>query len=165
MPRKQAPRIEFSQAKFDEICALIAAGGKKSSLRAVCELPGMPTRQTFNEWRKRSKELQEQYDNACLDRADVMFDEIVEIADECRTGTKTVTKETASGKFTETTEIDMVERAKVQIDARKWVLARMNRKKYGDRVTNELVGEGGGAVIHKVEFEIVDAAYPGPEKA
>jgi hypothetical protein len=159
MPRKQAPRVEFSQAKFDEICARIADG---ASLRDVCALDGMPNRCTFNEWRKRAPELQARYDAACVDREEVYFEQIVTIADECRVGEKRVTK--ANGDV-EVTEVDMVDRAKMQIDARKWVLARMNRKKYGDRVTNELVGEGGGAVIHKVEFEIVDAADSGPEKA
>jgi hypothetical protein len=143
MPRKQAPRVEFSQAKFDEICARIAAGGDASSLRQICAETGMPTRQTFNEWRKRTPELEAQYDRACEDRKDTFFDELIHIAD---------------------TEKDPAI-ARNRMDARKWSWARMDRARFGDRVTNELVGEGGGAVIHKVEFEIVDTADPGPEKA
>jgi len=139
-------RVEFSQAKFDEICARIAAGGEGSSLRKICQEQGMPSRDAFNEWRKRNKDLQEQYDNACLDRADVMFDEIVEIADECRVGEKRVTK--ANGDV-EVTEVDMVDRAKVQIDARKWVLARMNRKKYGDKLGVD-GGEDGSPLVVKI---------------
>ena len=34
----------------------------------------------------------------------------------------------------------------MQIDARKWVLARMNPKKYGDKFTQELTGADGGPV-------------------
>lgn len=137
----QAKRVEFSQALFDAICRRIAAGGDDSSLRKICASPGMPDRATFNDWRKRTPELQAQYDLACLDREDSYFEQIIDIADECRVGVKRTTK--ANGDV-ETVEIDMVERAKVQIDARKWSLARMNRKKYGDHVKQEHTGEGGG---------------------
>lgn len=131
MGKKGEPRgVDFSQAIFDRICSLIAEG---KSLREICAIPGMPARQTFNEWRKRTPELQKQYDLACLDREDVYFEQIIQIADECRVGEKRTTK--ANGDV-ETVEIDMVERAKVQIDARKWALKCMNRKKYGDSVTH-----------------------------
>ncbi|CAE6713029.1 hypothetical protein R75461_01148 [Paraburkholderia nemoris] len=136
----QAPRVEFSQGLFDGICKRIALGG---SLRSICAEDGMPDRATFNGWRKLTDALQTQYDQACKDREDHYFEQIVDIADECRVGIKKTTK--ANGDV-ETVEIDMVERAKVQIDARKWVLARMNRKKFGDRVTNEHVGEDGNPI-------------------
>jgi hypothetical protein len=142
MGRKGEHRgVEFSQALFDRICALLAAGG---SLRDVCALDGMPDRSTFNKWRKRTPDLQAQYDAACVDREDVYFEQIITIADECRVGEKRVTK---SNGDVEVTEIDMVERAKVQIDARKWVLARMNRKRFGDKVTQELTGADGGPIV------------------
>lgn len=120
----RAPRVEFSQRVFDEICARIAAGGDDSSLRKICAEAGMPDRRTFCDWRKRSAELQAQYDRACIDRQDTYFDELIEIAD---------------------TETDP-QRARNRIDARKWAWARMNRKKFGERVTNEHVGEEGGPI-------------------
>ena len=125
----QAPRVEFSQGLFDRICALLAVGG---SLREVCAMEDMPDRATFNKWRKLTSELQAQYDAACVDREEVYF------------GEKRVTK---SNGDVEVTEIDMVERARVQIDARKWCLARMNRKKYGDRIEAELTGKDGGPIV------------------
>jgi hypothetical protein len=146
----QAPRTEFSQALFDAICARIALG---ASLRSICAEDGMPDRKTFNGWRQRTEALQAQYDQACLDREDHYFEQIIDIADECRIGEKRVTK--ANGDV-EVTEIDMVERARVQIDARKWALARMNRKKYGDKVETELVGKNGGP-IHVVATPLDEA--------
>jgi len=123
MARKQAPRVEFSQEMFDLICALIADG---KSLRQACAGDGMPDRATFNTWRKSTPELQAKYDAACIDREEAIFDDIQDIAD---------------------SEPD-ARRAAVKIDARKWRLARMNRKKYGDRVTNEHTGEDGGPIEH-----------------
>lgn len=164
MPRaavtaKKAPAkaVEFSQELFDRICELIASGG---SVRSVCAAAGMPDRMTFNRWRKMTPALQAQYDQACLDRADVIFDEVLEIADECRVGEKRVTK--ANGDV-EVTEIDMVERARVQIDARKWVLARMNRKKYGDHVANEHSGPDGGPITTRVVRLRMDPVEELPE--
>src|SRR5699024_11757761 len=39
-----------------------------------------------------------------------------------------------------------VAKARLRVDTRKWALARMNPRKYGDKVTNELVGKDGGAI-------------------
>lgn len=117
--KKQAPRVEFSQEIFDRICALIADG---SSLRAACEKEGMPHRTSFNVWRKSKPELQAQYDRACIDREESIFDDIQYIADN---------------------EPDP-KRAKVRMEAREWCLARMNRKKYGNHITEEMTGPGGG---------------------
>lgn len=118
------PRITFTQELFDEICKKIADG---QSVREACDAKHLPDRCTFNEWRKATPELQAQYDRACLDREDSIFDDIQHIADNERDS----------------------RRAAVRIDARKWRLKNMNRKKYGDHVTEELTGPNGGPL--KVE--------------
>lgn len=109
----QAPRIEFSQALFDAICARIAGGGDENSLRAICEEKGMPDRTTVIGWSKRTPELRAQYDQAYVDRQETYFDELIHIAD---------------------TEPDP-QRARNRMEARKWAWARMNRKKFGDSMT------------------------------
>lgn len=105
------PRVEFSEALFDRICGLIADG---KSVRKACVGTGMPDRATFNSWRKRTPELQAQYDQAYKDYEDSTLQDIVHIAD---------------------TEPD-TDRAKVKIDARKWELKIRNRKRFGDNVTH-----------------------------
>jgi hypothetical protein len=80
--------------------------------------------------------LQEQYARARETQADVIFDEMIEIADTPRTGIKK--KTTASG--VEINEGDMIEHRRLQIDARKWVLGKLRPKKYGDKTTVENVG-------------------------
>jgi hypothetical protein len=149
----------FDQKLFDRICERMAEG---ESLRAICKTKDYPAKRTVLRWVASDEELQKQYAKAQMDRIDHYAEQIVDIADECRVGKKVTTK--ANGDV-ETVEVDMVERARVQIDARKWICARMNPKKYGDRVLNEHMGEGGGAVIHKVEFEIVDPQDPGSSQA
>jgi hypothetical protein len=87
------------------------AGGDKSSLRAICIEAGMPDRATFNGWRKLTPELEKQYAQAREDQKDTFFEELVEIAD---------------------TEPDP-QKARNRMDARKWVWARMDPKRFGDR--------------------------------
>lgn len=123
------PRVEFSQEIFDRICALIADG---KSVRQACTGRNMPTRKTFHEWVRLSPQLQDQYDRAFLDFEESMLDDITHIAD---------------------TEKD-VRRAAVRIDARKWTLARRNRKRFGDRVTNEVTGEGGGPIKSELTVDV-----------
>ncbi|WP_233854086.1 hypothetical protein [Paraburkholderia sp. HD33-4] len=112
MTKKGEPRAPgFTQERFDAICDLIADG---KSLREICELQGMPDRKTFNGWRKRTAELQAQYDQAYRDYEDSVLQDIVYIAD---------TEKDASI-------------AKNRMDARKWELKIRNRKKYGDSITH-----------------------------
>jgi hypothetical protein len=136
----QAPRVEFSQELFDAICEQMADG---KSLCSICRATGMPNKRTVLRWVEKSPELQAQYSLAILARADHHFEEILEIADKVRLGSKKTIK--ADGGI-EITKGDMIERARLQVDARKWVLARMNPKKYGERVTNEHTGGNGGPI-------------------
>lgn len=115
----------FSRELFDRICERMADG---ESLRAICKGKDMPNKRTVMRWIENDEALQLQYSQAQTLRAEHYFDEIVDIADSKADPQKT----------------------RVQIDARKWVLARMNPKKYGDKFTQELTGEGGGALVVKI---------------
>ncbi len=109
--KPQAPRVAFSQALFDRICELIADG---KSVREICETKGMPDRTAFNRWRKRTPELQAQYDQAYKDYEGSVLQDIVYIAD---------------------TEKDAAV-ARNRMEARKWELKVRNRKVYGDNITH-----------------------------
>jgi hypothetical protein len=77
------------------------------------------------------KGISTQYAHARELQYEAWADEILELADRCRMGVRTVTNE--DGSVT-TFTADMVDRAKLQIDARKWLLAKLNPKRYGDHV-------------------------------
>jgi hypothetical protein len=135
MTTAKRPYVEFSQALFDDICARIGEG---ASLRSICQLKTMPHKATVLGWIADNEKLQVQYALALEARAEYHFEEILDIADKVRIGTKKVSK--ADGGI-EITKADMIERARLMVDARKWVLARMNPKKYGDKFTQELTGD------------------------
>ena len=110
---------KFTQTLADNICERIANG---ESLRNICRDAAMPNQDTVHSWLNKDKEFSEQYTRARARQEDSYFEDLIEIAD---------------GVIPDAAE---VAKARVQIDARKWVLSRMNPKKYGDKVQTELSG-------------------------
>ncbi|MGJ3354654.1 ubiquitin carboxyl-hydrolase [Providencia sp. Je.9.19] len=109
----------------DDICALIADG---ESLRSVCKKKGMPNKTKIMRWLRENTDFRDQYAKAMESRADAVFEELFDIADD-------VAEEPAA-----------ISKAKLRIDTRKWALSRMSPKKYGDKITTELTGKDGGAI-------------------
>lgn len=91
---------------------------------------------TFFNWMVKSSELKELYNYAREIRADVLFEEIIDIADTTEEGTEMIEK--PSG--TEIKTGDMTNHRRLKIDARKWVVAKMQPKKYGDRIDQNISG-------------------------
>ena len=84
-----------------------------------------------------NEEFCQQYARAREAREQLLFDQLLELSD---------------GVVPEATEIA---KARLQIDSRKWVLSRMNPKKYGDRVQQEVSGSI-GAEVTLIERIIID---------
>lgn len=87
----------------------------------------------------------ERYAHAKELALEAMADEMVALADESRIGEKT--KETKDGTFTE--KGDMVDRSRLQIDTRKWLLSKLAPKKYGDKLDVE---HSGGVTVEVMRF-------------
>lgn len=96
-----------------EICLRISNG---RSLSSVCRDKDMPSRSIVYDWLADNKDFSDRYHEADLQRADYHADEMIEIADSVEADTAEVAK------------------ARLQIDTRKWQVARMNATKYGDKV-------------------------------
>nr|WP_253204028.1 MULTISPECIES: terminase small subunit protein [Rhizobium/Agrobacterium group] len=94
----------------------------------------MPNKATVFRWLAANSEFSDQYARARESQADLLVDEMIDIADQPKIGKKT--KRTSDGKLEETT-FDMTEHRRLQIETRKWVAARMRPKKYGDKIDVE----------------------------
>lgn len=103
------------------ICERIAHG---ESLVAISGKQGLPSYQTIMEWLKVHSHFEAMYRQAREDQADFMADEIIAISDSVR----------------DCTDSAKVNAARLAVDARKWVAAKLKPKVYGDRVEAALTG-------------------------
>lgn len=119
----------------DEICNRISNG---ESLRSVCSTKGMPDKATVFRWLATNDTFRDHYARAREAQADALFDEIVDIANTPVMGKKE--KYDADGKLIESSTGDMIEHRRLQIDARKWVAAKLRPKVYGDKLDVDITG-------------------------
>ena len=110
----------YSDELADEICSRIAAG---ESVNKITQESDMPCRDTFFRWVFNNKQFSDKYARALEIKADIMRDEILEIAD--APPEKTPFGSTDSGA---------VQDKRVRIDTRKWLMARQSPRKYGDKL-------------------------------
>lgn len=117
----------FTAELAEKICVQLAAG---LSLRAICREEGMPDRATVARWVVEDiNGFAAKYAQARDFGLDALAEEIIEIADTPKVGTKSVSKATGL----EITEGDMVEHRKLQVLSRQWYLSKLAPKKYGDK--------------------------------
>lgn len=135
----------YDQEIADTICNLLAEG---KSLREICRADDTPHVATVCRWLNTHEEFSEQYARAREAQAETLFDEIIHIADS-ESGVTVVDAEKDPTAVMET-----VQRARLRIDARKWAASKMNSKRYGDKVTNEMVGKDGGPIKYQSEAEL-----------
>lgn len=131
MTKERKPRgqpLTYTKAVADDICARLATG---ESLRGICRDEGMPPESTVRRWVLEDHDgFAARYARARDMGLDSLADEILEISNTPQVGTKTVSKATG----VEVTEADMIEHRRLQVDARKWYLAKLAPKKYGDKL-------------------------------
>lgn len=139
----------------DAICGLIADG---IPLREICRLPGMPKWRTVYDWIRNDPDFASAMEAARLLGYDAIAEEALEIADTQQVGER-IEKE--KGKIVKVVQEDMLGHRKLQIETRLKLLAKWHPKKYGDKVTQEHTGPGGGAVqFEKITRTIVDPKKP-----
>jgi hypothetical protein len=132
----------FSAELAAMITTRIMAG---ESLRAICRDEAMPARSTVHLWIATNPSFSDHYARACEIRAEELFDEMFDIADDATNDWMARHGEDDAGWQVNG---DNIQRARLRIDTRKWALARMNSKRFGDKVTQEVVGANGGPVTH-----------------
>lgn len=117
---------------LNEICDLMV--NEKLSLRSVLLKDGMPSSRTFYQWIANDEDKEKQYARACKDRADALFDELLDIADDGQNDYMIKNGYTAL-------DSEHIQRSKLRVDTRKWALAKMNPRKYGDKLDVTTDGE------------------------
>lgn len=146
----------------EEICDRLATG---EGLRSICRDPHMPTEMAVRKWVEVRADFGSRYAHARELGFDSIAEEIIEISD---------------GPILHNGDPDnaLVQHARLKSDNRKWLLSKMMPKRYGDKVTTEVTGEDGGALITRIELvpvaarprtmiehDVSDGSRPAPNKA
>lgn len=121
----------YNQKLATDICTRIADG---ESLRDICSEKKMPNRSTVHLWLldPKKKTFSDQYELACNIRAENMFDELTEIADDG--SNDYVTKENVNGDEYEVVNSEHIQRSRLRVDTRKWYLSKVLPKKFGEKL-------------------------------
>jgi len=127
---------EQIESIFKSVMDMIEEG---MPLRQILRLKDMPSTQTFYRWLKFDEEKSKRYARSSDIRADQIFDEMFDIADN---GTNDYTEfENSEGIKVSKFNPENVQRSRLRIDTRKWALSKMNPKKYGDKLDLSSGGE------------------------
>jgi len=144
------PAID-KDAVMGDILAAIATTPK--SLDSICKSDKrFPNAATVYRWIDADSELCERYTRAKEAQLQVLADQLVDLADNDRICRKVTIKPDGSEEIV---ILDQVDRTKLQIDTRKWLLAKLNPKKYGDKVEQFISGPGGGPIQSAISVEFV----------
>lgn len=138
-------RKSFGEKVKDSILERLAEG---ESLRAICQGEDMPAASTVCLWVKDDDAFAERYARAREVGFTLLAEELLEIADDGKNDTYT----DDNGNIR--TDHDVIARSRLRVDTRKWMLAKMLPKVYGEKVVNEHTGSDGGkievAVTHRI---------------
>ena len=136
MPRPSS----FKQKTADAICERLAEG---DSLRAICLDEEMPAKATVFKWLQQQPAFADQYARAREFQGEGDADDIGDVAAKVQAG-------------------DIApDVGRVVIDAKKWSAGKRRPKVYGEKLTTEHTGPGGGPVeITRVERVVVNPSDP-----
>ncbi len=123
----------YTQELADSICERLAQG---ESLRTVCKDDEMPCVASVFNWMRTHPEFLEQYTRAKQESADAMAEELLDISDN---GVNDWMEKHYWEETVWVTNWEALQRSRLRVDTRKWLMSKMKPKKYGDKL--ELSGD------------------------
>jgi hypothetical protein len=129
--------------KKEAFIRMIAGGG---SWRIICKELATSSA-TFRQWLIDDAEFQKRYAHATDERADAMFEDMLDIADD---GSRDYEANEEGGIVV---NHDHIARARLRVDTRKFMLAKMRPKRFGDKL--ELSGDPDAPVVTNLVVRFV----------
>lgn len=119
----------------EKICEIIATSEK--GIHHICsDNQEFPHVSNFFRWLHKHEEARDLYARAREAQADLLADNIIEIADDSSKDTKRIVK---GDEVVEVENTEWTNRSKLRVEARKWKASKLSPKKYGDKL--ELAGD------------------------
>lgn len=142
--RSRGRQWTFSEEIAVEILDRLAAGER---LEDICREVHLPPASTVRSWayeREPSKDgaltFADRYARARALGLERLADEVIAISDAPCAG--------SNGEA----DNALVQKQRLQVDSRKWLLSRLLPKQYGDKVTQELVGNPDAPIVTRIEL-------------
>ena len=127
----------------DVILDKIASG---KSLRDICSAEGMPSESLVRKWSIQEDDFGAQYARAREAGMEALADEILQISD----SQEGDVLKTEDGR--EIVNHDAIQRAKLRVDTRKWLMSKIAPKRYGDKLDLNHSGS-----IERIPDDAIDA--------
>jgi hypothetical protein len=125
-----------------EVCSRVADG---ETIRQISRDEHMPHAATLYRALGKPSNFCDQYAIAKEAQLTRWEDELIEIADDG--SNDWIKREGEAGRIEVLANGEHMQRSRLRVDTRKWVMSKRAPKKYGDRVTNEHTGKDGEPLI------------------
>jgi hypothetical protein len=121
----------YTQELADLICERVAT--HTFGLKKLCDsYDDLPTHETVYQWRYKNVMFSDQYAKAKVKQAELLAEEIIEIADDARNDWMATLSDDEQGLGYKLNG-DHVNRSRLRIDARKWHAAKLLPRIYGNQ--------------------------------
>tara|TARA_Y100000310_G_scaffold42544_1_gene39826 strand:+ start:78 stop:617 length:540 start_codon:yes stop_codon:yes gene_type:complete len=127
--------LAYDEAQALEICVRMVEG---ETLKEICTDSELPSLRTVYRWLAKEPTFWHAYARAREAQTDRMADEIVEIADDAANDyTERVGRD---GEVERVLDPENVQRSRLRIDTRKWLMSKFAARRFGDKVQLEMTG-------------------------
>jgi hypothetical protein len=154
IPRKPN---EYTPEIVEAICLRLA---DRESLRSICRDPTMPRLPLVYDWLNTYPDFVKRYARACELRTEAYFEEYYEAATDGSNDWYDRQIYNAKGELVRTertVDPEVVARSRLRCDALKWMMGKLNPKKYGDKLDLNLGGQADNPVqVTQVPFGALD---------
>lgn len=124
-PNQKRRSTVCTSKNADAICARLIQG---DSLRRICEDKGLPSYDTILNWALDEPDgFGAKYDRARKIQAHRYADEIIDLADDSSGDV------TQDEKGNNVVDYENIQRSRLRVEARKWIVSKLLPKKYGDK--------------------------------
>ena len=135
----------YTQDIADLICERLSDG---ESLRAICQDENLPDRKTVTRWTNTNEAFREQYRIAREIQIELLADEIIDIADDATNDFIERTRQDGSTEMV--VDHENINRSRLRIDTRKWMLSKLKPGTYGDKIQHaNAAGDGNTEVVYR----------------
>ena len=114
---------DYTEALAEEICLRVSEG---ESMAAICREEAMPSKKTVLRWLEKHEGYRNQYERVKEMMVEFFAEEIIAIADDSSQDTITLPKGGTRPNR------EWIARARLRVNARQWLMARLMPKKYGE---------------------------------